>query len=184
LEILLSNTPQDAGAGLAPEPELPAYALVRISLSRYGLEIGDPEKHAKAFPDLTHWRDAIHDGRRVDGIYMVVPDNVWCYCSPYPRLISLTLVGVEIEWPDDPDDEAREGLHECEDAVLALGREWGCEFVDIDMDELFIRRNVWRPDVCHARLGEFATFEEALEHWSANPPMVPATPPADAGKEY
>jgi hypothetical protein len=167
----------------APEPEPLAYALVRLPLSRYGLAIDDPEAHQQKYPELTHWRDAVHDGRRVDGIYMLVPDKVGCRRNPYPWLISLTLVGVEIEWPDYLDDEAREGLHECEDAILSAAREWDGEFIDIDMDDLFTERNVWHPDVCHAELGEFASFEEALEHWSANPPMVPTTPPADAGKE-
>lgn len=170
-----------------PEPSRETYAIVRIPFDRYGLGIGDPEAHQQRHPDLAAWRDAVHDGRRVDGLYMVVPDKVWCHCSPRPRLITLVLVGVEIEWSADLDlnldDETREAIHECEDEMLRVARALDCEFVDIDMDELFTERNVWRPDVAYVNLGEFASEDEAREHWGANPPMVPTTPPAKPALE-
>lgn len=167
-----------------PEPPREAYAIVRIPFDRYGLGIGDPEAHRQRYPDLAAWRDAVHDGRRVDGLFMVAPNKVWEYVTPHQQLITLTLVGVEIEWPADlsDDDEAREAIHECEDAMLIVARTFDCEFVDIQMDELFTERNVWRPAVAYVDLGEFASEDEAHEHWGANPPMVPVTPiPTPAG---
>lgn len=181
--------PYETESETEPTPKPTRFALVRLPFDKYGFSIDDPEAHQRQYPHLTHWRDAVHDGRRVDGIYMLVPGSDWAFSHPQDRYISLTLVGVEIEWPEgDLDDEAREALHECEDEVLKGARAYDHEYVDIYSKDLFVSPGVWRDDALYINLGEFATFEEALEHWSANPPYVPYPPcvptaPPSLGKE-